>query len=91
MPPDIADLKHDEWEGQNGPGDGKTSFFVEAYRTIEIVGPQIEIRADSLEEAIEIAELQVEVEGTALSRLQWNPKLRGCFVQEDTIKVRRIE
>ena len=99
MPPDIADLQHEKWEARNGPPDGLTEFEIEPYRSIEIVGPVMRIRAKSLEGAIEIAECQVEIEAEAavLEKLLHPDVLsaaavsKHCFVQEDAIKVRRVE
>lgn len=89
---DAAERHFERWTMLNEPNDGLTEFEIEPFRTIEIVGPAMPIRAESLREALEVAIFQVEVEGCILNRLQWNPKaLQGCLVQEDRIDVRRAE
>lgn len=94
MPQDAADYYHEKLEAQLEPDDGLTGFEVEAYRTIEIVAPPMLVRAHSLQEAIDVAEFELGVEGTVLDRVEWNSAemlRRGCEVLEDHIRIRRVE
>jgi len=74
------------------PDDGLTTYEVEAYRTIEIVGPVMRVRAISLVDALCDAEDFLEHHVTALDQIELKALFPESYhFEQERIQVRAVE